>query len=63
MREYSFTVTEHDLERAWIVVGQEHQTVTLADGVKFFEWAREHWPEPRWTVQPDPWHLTPAWPE
>lgn len=62
MPEYSFTLAKHDSERPWIVVGQEHRIVTLDDGVKFFEWANENWPAPRWTVQLDPWQLTSAWP-
>jgi hypothetical protein len=55
--EYGFTLTEHDPTRPWIVVGQEHRTVTL-DALDFFAcfaWARERWPFPRWTVQLDPW--------
>jgi hypothetical protein len=61
VREYSFTLTEHDLEHPWIVLGSEHRTITLEDGVGFFEWAREQWPAPRWTIELDPWQLSPAW--
>lgn len=57
--EYGFTVTKYDDERPWIVLGQEHRTVSLDDGISFFEWAHENWPEPRWTVQLDPWQLSP----
>ena len=56
--EFGFTVTQHEPTRPWIVVGREPRTVTLADDVNFFDWAREHWPAPRWTVQLDPWQLT-----
>jgi hypothetical protein len=59
---FSFTVTEHDPERPWIVLGSERQTVTLDDGVDFFEWSSERWPRPRWTVELDPWQLSPPWP-
>lgn len=57
--EYGYTITEHDLGRPWIVLGQRHETVRLDDGLGFFEWAREQWPAPRWTVQLDPWELEP----
>ena len=57
--EYSFTVTEHDAHRPWIVFGTEPHKVTLEQGVDFFAWAQERWPKPRWTVQLDPWQLSP----
>lgn len=62
VREYSYTVTEHDLERPWIVRGREHQTVRLDDGVEFFEWAQHEWPSRRYTVTLDPWELSPGRP-
>ena len=54
---YSFTLTEHDPAKPWIVCGQERHTIALDDGVNFFEWAREHWPAPRWSVELDPSQL------
>lgn len=57
--EYSFTLTEHDADRPWIVRSQDRRSVTLADGVSFLEWAREQWPQNRFTVQLDPWQLEP----
>jgi hypothetical protein len=57
VREYRYTVTEHDLEKPWLVIGQEHRTVRLDDDANFFEWAHRTWPEPRYTVQLDPWQL------
>jgi hypothetical protein len=62
MLAYSFVITEHDAERPWIVVGREHRTVTLEDGVVFSAWAHEQWPAPRWSVELDPGQLAPAWP-
>jgi hypothetical protein len=62
MREYRFTLLEHDAERPWIVVSQEHRTATLDDDADFFTWARERWPGPRWTVELDPWQLSPTRP-
>ena len=62
MPEYGFTLTEHDPERPWIVVGQEQRIVWLDDEARFFEWAAEQWPGPRWTAELDPWQLSPEWP-
>jgi hypothetical protein len=59
---YTFTLTEHDTDRPWIVVSQEERTVALDDGANFFKWAAEHWPGPRWTVELAPWQLGPKWP-
>jgi hypothetical protein len=61
VREYSFTITEHDPERPWIVLSSEHLTVNLPDGLDFFEWARGQWPASHWTIQLDPWQLAPEW--
>jgi hypothetical protein len=57
--EYGFTLTQHDPERPWLVRGQEHRTVRLDGDEDFFAWAHEMWPAPRWSVQLDPWQLTP----
>jgi hypothetical protein len=55
MWRYSFTVTEHDSERPWIVRDHQRRAVELEDGANFFEWAHHAWPEPRYTVQLDPY--------
>jgi hypothetical protein len=60
MTAYSFTLTEHDPAKPWIVRGQERQTINLEEGVSFFEYAHEHWPGPRWSVELDPWQLSPT---
>ena len=61
MPTYSFTLTEYDPERPWIVVARhEHHTVELEEGVAFFAWARDQWPPPRWSIQLDPWQLSPT---
>ena len=59
MPDYSYTVTEHDADQPWIVLGRSHGEVTLADDRGFFEWANENWPPPRWSVDLDPWQLSP----
>jgi hypothetical protein len=46
-------------EREARVVGRGQRTVQLEDGADLFSWAREQWPEPRWTVELDPWQLSP----
>lgn len=56
----SFTRT---LERPWIVLRQEHRTITLDEGVSFYRWARDTWPEARYSVQLDPWQLSQGSPE
>jgi hypothetical protein len=61
MPEFGYTVTEHDLERPWLIVGRTRGAVTLDDPAAFFEWVAEHSPEPRWTVELDPWRLAPDW--
>jgi hypothetical protein len=61
VREYRFTLIEHDPARPWIVVSTQHQTIELPDDSDFFTWAHDHWPTSRWTVQLDPWQLAPKW--
>lgn len=55
MSSYSFTVTEYDPERPWIVLGTGRHTVELEAGEDFFAWAAKQWPAARFTVQLDPW--------
>ncbi|HYB25859.1 MAG TPA: hypothetical protein VEF89_04535 [Solirubrobacteraceae bacterium] len=47
VREYGFTITEHDPERPWMVLSSEHRTIKLPDGFDFFAWARRQWPPPQ----------------
>jgi hypothetical protein len=57
VREFAYTVTEHDPERPWIIRGREHHVVELEDGVEFFAWVAKQWPRERFTVEVDPWQL------
>jgi hypothetical protein len=57
---YSSTLAEHDRDLPWIVVSQEHRTVTLDDTVNFHAWAAEQWPAPQWTIELEP--QLPEWP-
>jgi hypothetical protein len=58
--EYGFTITEHDPDRPRVVLVSEHRTIRAPDGLDFFAWAHEQWPAPRWSVELDPWQLSPA---
>lgn len=59
MREYRYTVAEHEPGRPWIVIGDiRHLIVQLEDSENFYEWAAQTWPRTRYEVQLDPWQLT-----
>jgi hypothetical protein len=60
--EYHFTATEHDADRPWIVYGSQHHSVTLDEAMGFFEWVHDHFPPPRWSVELDPYQLSPGGP-
>lgn len=52
VREYRYTVAQHDLQRPWIIVGQiRHLAVELEDDESFHEWAARAWPRPRYEAQ------------
>lgn len=58
VRTYSYTLTEHDPDKPWLIVRVRTQMkVELDDGRSFFEWAHEQWPTERYTVQLDPYQL------
>jgi hypothetical protein len=59
VRSYGFRVIEHDPERPWVIVGSGRHRVELEPDIDFYEWARERWPADRFTVELDPWSLTP----
>jgi hypothetical protein len=48
---------EHDLEQAWLSDRRGRHTITLDGDENFLVWARERWPEPRWSVEADPFQL------
>lgn len=45
-----------------IAGGVIYRWLKLPDGMKFFTWAHEQWPAPRWSVELYPWALTAPWP-
>jgi hypothetical protein len=56
-----YSVTEYDPARPWVVVGQHRRlTIDLEEGEDFVVWAAEHWPAPRYRVEPET--ELPAWP-
>jgi hypothetical protein len=59
VRLYGFRVTEHDLERPWVIIASGRHRVELDSDVDFYQWAHEQWPPDRFTVELDPWTLTP----
>jgi hypothetical protein len=60
MREYGYTVREHDPDRPRIVRDQRHETVKLRDGMSFLEWAAGQYPHQHFTIELDPWALSTA---
>jgi len=58
VRTYSYTLTEHNPDKPWLIVRVRTQMkVELEEGRNFFEWAREHWPANLYTVELDPYQL------
>lgn len=41
MRQYGFTIAEHDPDRRWMVLSNEHRTMKLPDEHVFFAWAHK----------------------
>lgn len=48
-----------DPDRPWIVRDQRHETVQLEDDASFCKWAASRYPRERFTVDLDPWSLSP----
>ena len=51
VRLVSFSVTEHDPRKPWLVLGTTQHTAQLDEETDFFSWAAERWPANRFTVQ------------
>jgi hypothetical protein len=52
-------VVEHDPDRPFIVLGQRHETIDLEDGESFNDWAAGRYPDERFTVELDPYQISP----
>jgi hypothetical protein len=58
VRTWSYTVTEHDSAKPWLIVSvRRGMTVELDEVVNFFTWAHAEWPGPRYSVELDPYQL------
>lgn len=55
MRDYGYTLSEHDPGKPWLIIRREHRTVTLEDDEQFYRWASKEWPAQNYTVELDPW--------
>jgi hypothetical protein len=60
MRRYGFQLTEHDPQKPWLILNSRHEEIELPDGASFFDWAAKHFPRERYSVDVDPWTLSPA---
>ena len=56
---YGFQLTEHDEKKPWLIVSQRHEEVELPDDAAFYRWIAEHYPKNRYSVDPDPWTMSP----
>jgi hypothetical protein len=55
---YSYTLTEHNPEKPWLIVSVRRQMeIDLPDVHSFWDWAHQVWPTKRFTVQLDPGQL------
>jgi hypothetical protein len=54
MAAYSFTITEYDPGKPWVVRSTGRSSVELPEGDDFAAWARETYPDRnRWKVELD----------
>ncbi len=60
MRRYGFQLTEHDPEKPWLIIDSRHEEIELADDESFFRWAAQNYPRERYSVDVDPWTLSPS---
>ena len=56
---YSYTVTEYEPERPWVVRSTSRGSIELPQDTHFYDWAREQWPGPRFGVKLDRPPLSP----
>jgi hypothetical protein len=56
---YSFTITEYDPSKPWIVVATSRDSIELGDDQHFYNWANERWPRPKFGVKLDTPPLKP----
>jgi hypothetical protein len=57
-RAWSYTLTEHNPAKPWLIVSvRRGMTVELEEHVNFFTWAAETWPPPQFSVELDPYQI------
>ena len=59
MKTYSFTLTEYERGKPWLIRATGRQSVQLPDDQDFYTWALEQWPADRYRVALDRPPLTP----
>jgi hypothetical protein len=59
MRRYGFQLTEHDEQKPWLILSQRHEEVELPGDAAFYSWIAKHYPNSRYSVDPDPWTMSP----
>lgn len=58
VRTWTYTLTEHDPAKPWLIVSvRRGMTAELDDALNFFTWAHEQWPSDRYSVELDPYQL------
>jgi hypothetical protein len=55
---YSFTITQYDSEKPWLVLSTGRDSVELPEGEVFHDWALTRWPRPHYRVRLDTPPLT-----
>jgi hypothetical protein len=53
MPVFSFTLTEYQPDKPWLIVSIGRDSVELEDGENFYDWAQEHYPNSRYRVELD----------
>ena len=52
MQTWRYSLTEYDPEQPWRILSVRNgMGVELDDEAPFWEWAYEHWPTPRYSVE------------
>ena len=59
MRRYGFQLTEHDEKKPWLIVSKRHEEMKLPDDESFFRWTAQNYPRSRYSIDVDPWTLSP----
>lgn len=59
MQTWRYSVTEYDPARPWTILSVRNgMSIELDDDSRFWEWAYERWPTPRYRVELAPHEIT-----